>query len=114
MDEQTGIDKSAKAKEQEAERHREITQNQKDQNKLLQEQVNGQKLQGVMELAAILDQSGIKVDAPTLAAFPSNIPSVRTIEKFGGETIYQAQNRFDWNIYQVDLKSKKENKILSK
>ena len=54
------------------------------------------------------------LDAPTLAAFPSNIPSVHTIEKFGGEKIYQAKNRFDWNIYQVDLKSKKENKILSK
>ena len=54
------------------------------------------------------------LDNPTLAALPSNIPSVRTIEKFGGEVIYQAKNRFDWNIYQVDLKAKRQNRVLTK
>ena len=52
------------------------------------------------------------LDNPTLAIYPHNIPSVRTAEKFGGVVIYQAQNKFDWNIYQVDLKSKRENKTL--
>lgn len=54
------------------------------------------------------------LDNPTLAVYPSNIPSIRTVEKFGGEIIHEAQNRFDWNIYRVDLKSKKQIKILTK
>lgn len=43
---------------------------------------------------------------PTIAAFPNNLPSIRIIENFGGKLIHEAQNRFDWNIYQVRLKEK--------
>ena len=90
MDEQTGIDKSAKAKELEAQRHKEITDNQKDQTKLLDDQLKGQKIQAAVELAAILDQSGIKVDAPTMAAklYPEMMSnsnsSIETSAKVGG------------------------------
>lgn len=51
---------------------------------------------------------------PTLAAKQSNIPSVRIIEKFGGKVIHQAQNQFDWNIYQVDLENKIGQKVMKK
>lgn len=51
---------------------------------------------------------------PTLAAKPDNLPSVRIIEKFGGETIHKAQNPFDWNIYQVDLEKKIGQKVMKK
>ena len=83
MDEQTGIDKSAKSKEQEAQRHKEITDNQQDQLK-------AQKLQTAVELSAMLDQSGIKVDALTLAArlYPEmasgSNASIETSAKVGG------------------------------
>lgn len=51
---------------------------------------------------------------PTIAAKPSNIPSVRIIEKFGGIVIHQAINQFDWNIYQVDLEKKIGQKVIKK
>lgn len=54
------------------------------------------------------------LDKPTLAVRPENLPSVRVVEKFGGETIYEARNRFDWNLYQVDLTKKLGQKILTK
>ena len=54
------------------------------------------------------------LEKPTIAAKPSNIPSVRIIEKFGGEIIYQSKNQFDWNVYQVDLSPKKGQIVLKK
>ena len=87
--EQTGDSMTAqesskyKQKKMDEDRHNEIIGNQK-------QQIDAQKLQGVMELAAILDQSGIKVDAPTLAAriFPEMMSnsnsSIETSAKVGG------------------------------
>ena len=54
------------------------------------------------------------LEKPTIAAKPSNIPSVRIIEKFGGRIIYGSQNQFDWNIYQVDLSKKKGQTLMKK
>lgn len=55
-----------------------------------------------------------QLESPTIAAYPSNTPSVRIIEKFGGEVIHQAENKYDWNIYRVNLKQRKQIPILKK
>ena len=54
------------------------------------------------------------LEKPTIAAKPTNIPSVKIIEKFGGEKIYESKNQFDWNVYQVDLSKKKGQIVLKK
>lgn len=54
------------------------------------------------------------LEEPTLAAFPHNLPSVHIIEKFGGNIIHEAKNKFDWNIYQVNLLEKRKSKALTK
>lgn len=47
------------------------------------------------------------LDKPIISAFPNNIPSIKIIEKMGGELLHEAQGLFDWNIYQIDLLKQK-------
>lgn len=67
MDEQEGIDKSAKAKELEAQRHKEIVDNQKDQINNQHQQIDNQEFQGVMNLAARILDSGQELTPAELA-----------------------------------------------
>ena len=46
--------------------------------------------------------------SPIITAYPHNLPSIRTIEKFGGVLVPESYNLVNYNKYQVDLLKKKE------
>jgi len=89
-DEQDGIDKSAKAKELESNRHKEILDNQKEIAANQKDIIDNQRLAAALEVVAILDQSGIKVDPQNLVArmYPEMMSnsnaSIETSAKVGG------------------------------
>ena len=64
----------------------------------------------------LLEEEMIKrgLTNPIITAYPHNLPSIRTIEKFGGVLISESHNLVNYNKYQVDLLKKKEEKIKQK
>lgn len=51
---------------------------------------------------------------PIITAYPYNLPSIRTIEKFGGVLIREHDNLITYNKYQVDLLNKRQESIKQK
>ena len=47
---------------------------------------------------------------PILTTFPDNLASIKTIERFGGKLIEEANNSHYYNIYQADLSNTTETK----
>lgn len=47
---------------------------------------------------------------PIITVYPDNIPSIKTIEKFGGVLIQEANEEQNWNTYEVDLLENKPSK----
>ena len=45
-----------------------------------------------------------------ITAYPDNLPSIKTIESFGGLLIKEANDDQNWNTYEVDLLNKNNQK----
>ena len=71
-------------------------------------QGNGYMIQSLELLKSPLIERNII--NPILTTFPDNLASIKTIERFGGKLIEEANNSHYYNIYQADLSNTTETK----